>query len=67
MQWTDIQSSPFRMRMSSNKPLEWTGLNQIVASPPQDPCLPLRGSVRPQEIGESVLVVVIGLVDEPTQ
>ena len=30
----------------SNKPLEWTGRRQSSASPPQAPCLPLRGSVR---------------------
>ena len=29
-----------------NKPLEWTGLQQLTAFAPQSPCLPLRGSVR---------------------
>lgn len=31
---------------TSNKPLEWTGQHHISTSPPQAPCLPLRGSVR---------------------
>jgi len=31
---------------TSNKPFEWTGHRQRSASPPQAPCLPLRGSVR---------------------
>jgi hypothetical protein len=29
----------------SNKPLEWTGRQQLSATPPKTPCLPLRGSV----------------------
>jgi hypothetical protein len=32
---------------TSNKPFEWTGRHLLTASPPQAPCLPLRGSVRP--------------------
>ena len=34
------------MHKLANKPLEWTGHHQLSASPPQAPCLPLRGSVR---------------------
>jgi hypothetical protein len=30
----------------SNKPLEWTGHHEQPGTPPQVPCLPLRGSVR---------------------
>jgi hypothetical protein len=30
----------------SNKPFEWTGHLQLSATPPQAPCLPLKGSVR---------------------
>ena len=30
-----------------NKHLEWTGKHQLSATPPQAPCLPLRGSVGP--------------------
>ena len=33
------------MHKLANKPLEWTGHHQLSASPPQAPCLPLRGSV----------------------
>jgi len=33
----------------ANKPFEWTGLHPLSASPPQAPCLPLKGSVRPQD------------------
>lgn len=29
-----------------NKPLEWTGPQDLSAAPPKAPCLPLRGSVR---------------------
>jgi hypothetical protein len=29
----------------SNTPLEWTGHHEQPATPPQVPCLPLRGSV----------------------
>ncbi|MFN9803508.1 MAG: hypothetical protein ACK54Y_06750 [Bacteroidota bacterium] len=29
----------------SNKPFEWTGRQLLSASPPQAPCLPLKGSV----------------------
>jgi hypothetical protein len=29
-----------------NKPLEWSGRHQRSASPPEAPCLPLKGSVR---------------------
>jgi hypothetical protein len=29
----------------SNKPLEWTGHHEQPGTPPQVPCLPLRGSV----------------------
>jgi hypothetical protein len=32
-------------RDTSNKPFEWTGRNLLSASPPQSPCLPLKGSV----------------------
>ena len=32
--------------MPPNKPLEWKGLRRRSASPPQDPYLPLMGSVR---------------------
>ena len=28
-----------------NKPLEWTGHHQLSATPPQAPCLLLKGSV----------------------
>jgi hypothetical protein len=31
---------------TSNTPLERTGRLQLLAAPPQAPCLPLRGSVR---------------------
>jgi hypothetical protein len=31
---------------TSNKPFEWTGHHQLSAPPPQDSCLPLKGSVR---------------------
>jgi len=31
---------------TSNKPFEWTGRHQLSASPPQAPCLPLKGGVR---------------------
>jgi hypothetical protein len=34
---------------SSNTPLEWTGLHQFFAAPPQVLCLPLKGSVSPTE------------------
>ena len=30
---------------TSNKPFEWTGHHQLSAPPPQDFCLPLKGSV----------------------
>ena len=30
----------------ANKPFEWTGRHLLSASPPQAPCLPLKGSVR---------------------
>jgi hypothetical protein len=39
----DLQIAP------SNKLFDWTGRHQTSASPPQDPCLPLRGSVPPRE------------------
>jgi len=32
---------------TSNKPFEWTGHHQLSAPPPQDSCLPLKGSVGP--------------------
>ena len=31
---------------TSNKPFEWTGRHNHSATPPQAPCLPLKGSVR---------------------
>jgi len=31
---------------TSNKPFEWSGHHQLTASPPQAPCLPLKGGVR---------------------
>ena len=34
------------LRKPSNKPFEWTGRHELSASPPQAPCLPLKGSVR---------------------
>ena len=38
--------------VTSNKPFKWTGHHQLSATPPQTPCLPLRGSaqVMPQPI-----------------
>ena len=39
-----------RERDTSNKPFERTGRHKTFASPPQTPCLPLKGSVRAQSI-----------------
>jgi hypothetical protein len=35
-----------KIHESSNKPLEWTGPQNLLAATPQAPGLPLRGSVR---------------------
>jgi hypothetical protein len=40
---------------TSNTPLEWTGPRQRSDSAPQDPCLPLRGSVGPQDAAMSTI------------
>ena len=39
----------------SNKPFEWTGPHQLSASPPQAPCLPLKGSVSQPRTGAASL------------
>jgi hypothetical protein len=46
MEHATVDRSCLQGRDTSNKPFEWTGRHQLPASPPQSPCLPLRGSVR---------------------
>ena len=41
------QNTAYEDAIPSNKPLEWTGRQQLSATPPKTPCLPLRGSVGP--------------------
>jgi hypothetical protein len=35
-----------RERFADDRPLEWTGHQELFAAPPQAPSLPLSGSVR---------------------
>jgi hypothetical protein len=52
---------------TSNKPLEWTGHHHLSATPPQAPCLPLRGSVRrTQSLEESAVILRAQQVFVPT-
>jgi hypothetical protein len=48
---------------TSNKPLEWAGRLQLSASPPQAPCLPLRGSVSWSEQSQ-VLCIGLGALND---
>ena len=43
----EYEELPALRQRPANKPLEWTGHLILSASPPQAPCLPLRGSVGP--------------------
>ena len=38
-----------RRKCRPTSPSRWTGHRPLFASPPQAPCLPLKGSVRPQD------------------
>jgi hypothetical protein len=42
---SDLEELLAKAERPANKPLEWTGHLQLLAAPPQAPCLPLRGSV----------------------